>query len=112
MAKTAEQIGAGVLAVLKAQAVRNREAGIAVRERIRAVIAAYPASERITARCVQMLLAPETRVSIRRIQEYMQLLRAESSASRFRLRQHDSHAISQRLFRSIDTSTRILARRE
>ena len=83
MTKSAAEIGAVILATLQAQADRNRESGIAVREQIRAVISALPQADRITARRVQMLLPSWARVSVRRIQEYMRLLRAESSASRF-----------------------------
>lgn len=80
--KTAEEIGTGILAILRAQAARNREAGIAVREEIRAAMASHPAADRITARRIQELLSPATHISRRRIQEYMRSLRAESSASR------------------------------
>lgn len=78
----AEAIGARILATLAAQSERNRQAGAALCHEIRAVMTAHGGPKRLTARRVQMLLTSNRAVSIRRIQEYMQVIRAESSASR------------------------------
>jgi hypothetical protein len=79
---TAEEIGAKVLATLAAQAERNRQAGAALTAAIRAVMVAHSGSARLTARSVRDLLPTSRACSIRRIQEIMQGVRAESSASR------------------------------
>jgi hypothetical protein len=79
---TAEEIGARVLATLAAQAERNRQAGAALAAEIRAIMAAHSGNGRLTARRVCDLLPMSRACSIRRIQEIMQCVRAESSASR------------------------------
>lgn len=80
--KTPEQIGAKILAILAAQAERNRQAGAALTAEIRAIMATHSDSGRLTARQVRDLLPTSRTRSVRRIQEYLQSIRAESSVSR------------------------------
>ncbi len=80
---TPAEVGAKVLANLAAQAQPNRQAGIALRAQIRQVMAAHPVADRLTAPRIRALLSREPLPSIRRIQEIVRKLRAESLASRF-----------------------------
>jgi hypothetical protein len=79
--KTPEEIGRAMLERLAAQASANRAAGEALRAEVRTVLKQYP-SVHLTARQVIVLLARTAPPSIRRIQEILKELRAESSASR------------------------------
>lgn len=78
----AAAIGTRILETLAAQAERNRQAGAGLTAEIHAVMAAYSGNGRLTARRVRDLLPRSRACSIRRIQEVMQCVRAESSASR------------------------------
>jgi hypothetical protein len=75
-------IGAKILAILAAQAERNRVKGRVREAAIRSVMAADPPAQCWTARQVLERLPREHACSIRRIQEYLRAIRAESSASR------------------------------
>lgn len=75
------QIGARILATLRAQAERNRQAGAVRVAQVRTIVQAHPGA--LTARRVRELLPNDQAVSVRRLQEILRILRAESSASRF-----------------------------
>jgi hypothetical protein len=79
----AEQIGAKVLATLAAQAARRRQAGIALRGAIQAVMATHSGPERLTAKRIRNLLDREPLPSIRTIQDHMREINAASSVPRF-----------------------------
>ena len=95
--KTAEQIGTETLARLAGQAARNRKSGAALRDEIRAVMATHSGLEQLNAKCIRAQLSREPRPSIRTIQEHMQAIRAESSASRLLLIHPDTHGDSDRV---------------
>jgi hypothetical protein len=80
---TAEQIGAKILATLAAQNASKREAGMALRAEIRAVMVAHPGAPQLTAKRVLALLTRKPSPSVRRIQEHMQAINAEPSVPRF-----------------------------
>jgi hypothetical protein len=80
--RTAEDIGIKILATLGAQAERKRQAGIALREAIEAVISAHTGPKRLTAKQVSKLLVRSPVPSLRSIQEHMKLIRASSSVPR------------------------------
>jgi hypothetical protein len=71
-----------VLDRLANQAARNRAAAEALRGQIRTIITAHAGPDRLTAKRVLAQLTCDSPPSIRTIQEHMQTIRAESSASR------------------------------
>jgi len=79
--KTAAEIGAEVLERLARQAAANRAAGEVLRTEVQTVLKQHPAVQ-LTAKRVIALLARSPPPSIRRVQEILKQLRAESSASR------------------------------
>jgi hypothetical protein len=79
--KTAAEIGAGVLERLARQAAANRAAGEALRAEVRTVLKQHP-TVHLTARQVIVLLARTPPPSLRRMQEILRELRAESSGPR------------------------------
>lgn len=85
-----EEIGAASLARLKAQSERQRLAGAVLRDDIRALWIAYPRRKAHEIRSLLTRdyrpLTDDSRPSIRRVQEILRELRAESSASRIDLR--------------------------
>ena len=78
--KTPEQIGAAVLERLAAQAAANRAAGDRLRADVRTVLEQNPGHP--TAKQVIKKLGRQLVPSVRRVQEILKELRAESSVSR------------------------------
>jgi hypothetical protein len=78
--KSPQEIGAAVLERLAAQAAVNRAAGNLLRADVRTVIEQN--HERLTAKQVIKKLIRRPLPSVRRVQEILRDLRAESSASR------------------------------
>ena len=76
---TPERIGRLILERLEAQARANRAAGNITRELIRAVVDRHP-GEKLSAQ--QVLAELPRKLSLRRTQEILRDIRAESSASR------------------------------
>lgn len=85
--KTAEEIGRATLERLAAQTAANRAAGDALRAELRAVWQPGMTAKQVIARLSRCPLP-----SVRRVQEILRGLRAESSASRFDPTQTDTHA--------------------
>ena len=77
--KTPAEIGSATLARLAAQAAANRAAGDQLRAEVRAVWEAHPSS---TAKELLKRMTRAQLPSVRRVQEILQALRAESSAPR------------------------------
>ena len=92
--KSAAEIGAATLARLAAQATANREAGAALRAEIRAVMEAHVGPDRLTAKRVLEKLSRRPLPSVRRVQEHMRAIDAESSAPRFTLTHTATHDVS------------------
>lgn len=90
--KTAEEIGARMIATLKANREKQREAAEPVRVKIRAAMASNP---KLKAREVRALLPCNPRTgkpySLRRVQEIIQEIRAEALASREIVRNDIEH---------------------
>ena len=82
----AAEIGAKILVTLAAQNASKREASMALRAEIRAVMVAYPGPQQLTAKRVRALLTRKPSPSVRRIQEHMQAINAEPSVPRFNKR--------------------------
>ena len=78
--KSAAEIGQAILERLAAQAAVNRAAGDLLRADVRSVLEQTP--ERLTAKQVLKKLTRHPLPSVRRVQEILRALRAESSASR------------------------------
>ena len=79
--KTAAEIGAGVLERLARQAAANRAAGEVLRAEVQTVLKQHPTVQ-LTARQVIGLLGRTPPPSIRRVQEILKELRANSSPTR------------------------------
>ena len=79
--RTATDIGERLLKRLAAQAAANHAAGEALRAEVRSVLERHP-GEHLTARQAIALLSRTSPPSIRRVQEILKGIRAESSASR------------------------------
>jgi hypothetical protein len=75
--KSAGEIGQAVLARLAAQAAANRTLGDLLRAEVRAVVRAH--REKLTAKQVIKELTRERLPSVRRVQEILRALRAEST---------------------------------
>jgi hypothetical protein len=78
--KSAAEIGQAILERLAAQAAANRAAGDLLRADVRSVLEQNPG--RLTAKQVLKKLTRHPLPSVRRVQEILRELRAESSASR------------------------------
>ncbi len=89
--RTAEQIGAAVLATLNAQAMRNRQQAQALREQLRRALEQCAEPDKIRARDLRAMLTVTPLPSLRTVQENLKIIRAESSVSRDELGQDDSH---------------------
>jgi hypothetical protein len=83
--KTAAEIGQAVLERLRAQAAANKAAGAALFADVRAVWEQHPT---LTAKHVLKKLTRRPLPSVRRVQEILQSLRAQSSAPRSELDEH------------------------
>ena len=91
--KTPEEIGRAVLERLAAQAAANRAAGDLLRAEVSAVLAQQQPGQRLTAKLVLRRLPTRSAASVRRVQEVMRELRAQSSASRARVNNTETHGV-------------------
>lgn len=89
--KTAEEIGRQILATLRKQAIRNRQAADAMREQIRAVLARHGEPAQLSAYEVRSQLRIVPLPSLRTIQDHLKIIRAALSVSRIALLQDDAH---------------------
>jgi hypothetical protein len=87
----AEAIGARVLATLRLQADRNRQAAEVMREKIRRVLAEQAEPRALSARNVRAQLPVAIRPSLRTVQEHLKNIRAGSSVSRDELMQSETN---------------------
>lgn len=104
--KTPADILNAMLSGLRAQARRNREAGAAICEEIRILLALHSESFRLTARQIQPQLSRN--VSVRRIQEHTRKIKsAEPWVSRNVLVQSDTYGHSDRTPAAAVSKTRL-----
>jgi hypothetical protein len=103
-------IGIAVLERLAAQAAVNRARGAARRAEVQAIMARH--SGRLSARQVLQEWAHDKRPSVRRVQEILSELRAESSASRREVKQTDAHGNPSGVESCDLSSARLLTRGE
>jgi hypothetical protein len=80
--KTAEEIGRTILAVLAAQAARNKNAAISLRAEICDVLIKHQLSKRLSARKVLTLLTRDPAPKLRTVHKHLKILRAQSSVMR------------------------------
>ncbi len=92
--KTDEEIGRAIRHCLAAQAAANRAAGDALRAEVRAVLDQHETEgQRLTGKQVLKCLTRNPLPSVRRVQEVLQEIRAQSSASRIEIKHTESQNV-------------------